>query len=48
MSQDFKGNLFSNYKENRVVADRYRIERKLGSGNFGTAFLVIDLKENNE
>ena len=28
----------------RVLAKRYAIEKKLGSGNYGTAFLVIDLK----
>jgi len=28
----------------RVVVNRYRIEKKLGSGNFGTAYLVKDLK----
>ena len=28
----------------RVLAKRYMIEKKLGSGNYGTAFLVIDLK----
>ena len=30
--------------EKRVLANRYRVEKKLGSGNFGTAFLVTDLK----
>ncbi|CAF0886112.1 unnamed protein product [Brachionus calyciflorus] len=30
--------------DKRVVANRYRVEKKLGSGNFGTAFLVTDLK----
>ena len=34
--------------EKRVVNDRYRIEKKLGHGNFGTAFLVTDLKDNEE
>ena len=28
----------------RILAKRYRIEKKLGSGNYGTAFLVTDLK----
>lgn len=28
----------------RVLANRYRVEKKLGSGNFGTAFLVFDMK----
>ncbi|XP_002742440.2 uncharacterized protein LOC100370291 [Saccoglossus kowalevskii] len=30
--------------DHRVLANRYRVEKKLGSGNFGTAFLVFDLK----
>lgn len=30
--------------DKRVVVNRYRVEKKLGSGNFGTAFLVKDLK----
>ena len=34
--------------EKRIVGNRYRVEKKLGSGNFGTAFLVTDLKDNNE
>ena len=34
--------------EKRIVSNRYRIEKKLGSGNFGTAFLITDLKEQNE
>lgn len=32
----------------RVLANRYRVEKKLGSGNFGTAFLVFDLKAGKE
>ncbi|RNA05287.1 Serine threonine- kinase Nek11, partial [Brachionus plicatilis] len=32
--------------EKRVLANRYRVEKKLGSGNYGTAFLVKDLKTN--
>ena len=28
----------------RVLSKRYRVEKKLGSGNYGTAFLVTDLK----
>ncbi|XP_070574674.1 serine/threonine-protein kinase Nek11-like isoform X2 [Ptychodera flava] len=30
--------------DHRVLANRYRVEKKLGSGNFGTAFLVFDMK----
>ena len=32
----------------KVVANRYGVERKLGSGAFGTAFLVTDLKASND
>ena len=31
-------------KEKRVLANRYQLEKRLGSGNFGTAWLVTDLK----
>lgn len=31
-------------EKKRVVVNRYRVEKKLGSGNFGTAYLVTDLK----
>ena len=31
-------------KKKRVLANRYRVEKRLGSGNFGTAWLVTDLK----
>lgn len=34
--------------EKRVIANRYRIEKKLGSGNYGTAYLVTDLRNNDE
>jgi hypothetical protein len=34
--------------EKRVVSNRYRVEKKLGSGNFGTAFLITDLKDKKE
>jgi hypothetical protein len=37
-----------NDDEKRVLGDRYRVEKKLGSGNFGTAFVVTDLKENEQ
>ena len=32
----------------QVVAQRYRVERRMGSGAFGTAFLVTDLKDRKE
>lgn len=32
--------------DHRVLANRYRVDKKLGSGNFGTAFLVFDTKAN--
>ncbi|XP_071086198.1 serine/threonine-protein kinase Nek11-like [Haliotis cracherodii] len=32
----------------RVLANRYEVVKKLGSGNFGTAFLCKDLRNNNE
>lgn len=32
----------------RVVVNRYQVERKLGSGAFGTAFLISDLKTNKD
>lgn len=31
-----------------VLANRYRLGQKLGSGSFGCAYLVFDLKANNE
>ena len=35
-------------KESRVLANRYEVLKKLGSGNFGTAFQCKDRKNNNE
>ena len=32
----------------RVLANRYRAEQRLGSGAFGTVFLVTDLRAGNE
>ena len=32
----------------RVLANRYCVGQKLGSGSFGCAYLVFDLKANNE
>jgi NIMA (never in mitosis gene a)-related kinase len=46
--RDVKKQQSLNDDEKRVLANRYRVEKKLGSGNFGTAFLVTDLKENEE
>jgi hypothetical protein len=52
--RDVKKQQSLNDDEKRVLADRYRFERKLGCGNFGTAFLgnnlyLLDLrnKKNN-
>ncbi len=44
--KDVKKNLSN--EEKRVVAARFRVEKKLGSGNYGTAFLVTDLLDTNE
>ena len=38
----------ANKEEVKVMANRYHLERKLGSGAFGCAFLVTDLKANGE
>ena len=46
--RDVKKSESLNDDEKRVLADRYRVEKKLGSGNFGTAFVVTDLKEKDE
>lgn len=34
--------------ERTVLANRYRVGQKLGSGSFGCAYLVFDLKANSE
>ena len=34
-----------NDSEKKLIANRYRIEKKLGSGNYGTAYLATDLKD---
>ena len=34
--------------DKRVLANRYVVDKKLGSGNFGTAWLVKDLKAKDE
>jgi serine/threonine protein kinase len=41
-------NAESGPSEKKVLGDRYRVEKKLGSGNFGTAFLVTDLVDEVE
>ena len=46
--RDVKKTESLNDEDKRVLANRYRVEKKLGSGNFGTAFVVTDLKENDE
>lgn len=46
--RDIKKSSNINDDDKRVLANRYRVEKKLGSGNFGTAFLVTDLKEKEE
>jgi NIMA (never in mitosis gene a)-related kinase 11 len=48
LSRNLKKENLSSNDEKRIIANRYRVEKKLGSGNFGTAFLVTDLKENEE
>jgi serine/threonine protein kinase len=35
-------------RDKRILANRYRVEKKLGSGNYGTAFLVTDLKSETD
>lgn len=35
-------------KEQRVLANRYQVVKKLGSGNFGVAYLCKDLRNNEE
>lgn len=38
------GDTIRSTNEKRVILNRYQVEKKLGSGNFGTAYLVVDLK----
>ena len=38
----------SENEENQLFRKRYKIIKKLGAGNFGTAYLVKDLKDHNE
>ena len=35
-------------EESRILVNRYDIIKKLGSGSFGTVFLISDIKNNNE
>ena len=35
-------------EDGKVLANRYRLETKLGSGAFGCAYMVTDLKSSNE
>ena len=35
-------------EKNKIVANRYRIEKKLSKDKNGKTFLVIDLKNNEE
>lgn len=39
-----KGDKSKDNSEKQVLANRYQLEKKLGSGNFGTAYLVKDLR----
>ena len=32
----------------KVLVNRYKVDRKLGSGNFGTVFVVEDLKSEDK
>jgi hypothetical protein len=34
--------------EPQIYKKRYKVDKKLGAGNFGTAYLVTDLKAKNE
>lgn len=34
--------------ESQIYKKRYKVDEKLGAGNFGTAYLVTDFKEKNE
>ncbi|CAF3452162.1 unnamed protein product, partial [Rotaria sp. Silwood2] len=35
-------------EEPQIYRQRYKIMKKLGAGNFGTAYLVTDLTRRNE
>ncbi len=34
--------------EVQIFKNRYKVVKKLGAGNFGTAYLVTDLQRKNE
>jgi len=34
--------------EPQIYKKRYKVDKKLGAGNFGTAYLVTDIKTKNE
>lgn len=38
----------SENEEPQIFRGRYKLTKKLGAGNFGTAYLVTDLKAKNE
>jgi hypothetical protein len=35
-------------EEPQIYKKRYKVDKKLGAGNFGTAYLVTDLKAKHE
>lgn len=43
-----RGGKSKSQDEGRVFANRYRMEKRLGSGSFGTVFLVEDMKTKGE
>lgn len=43
-----RGGKSKSQDEGRVFANRYRMEKRLGSGSFGTVFLVEDMKTKEE
>jgi len=36
------------FEKDSIVANRYKIVRKIGSGSFAKVYLVIDLNDKNE